>query len=189
MRGLVIGLAIALLVSACSADGIATDQATPVSSRAPSATPSVASPQPATSPEASAASELEGVWHTGVTPDAAMAALQVADLQQAAQPFFEFWKIGNENDLTLRVSRGHWGCYVSRDGGVSVEEDSGSYTIDGNLVTIRHNDDGADTLRWSVDGDTLTISYVSDTMPSDFPRGEEVFQRVLYMSASWTRGV
>jgi hypothetical protein len=58
-----------------------------------------------------------------------------------------------------------------------------------NLVTIRHSDAGTDTLRWSVDGDTLTISYVSDTFPADFPRGEEVYQRVLYMSSPWTRGV
>jgi hypothetical protein len=187
---LVIGLAIALLVSACSAGGIATDPATPVPSGARSAAPSAPSSQPATSPQASAASELEGVWHTGVvTPDDAMAALQAADLQQAAQPFFGFWKIGNENVFTLRVSHGRWACYVSRDGGLPAEDDSGSYTIDGNLVTIRHSDAGTDTLRWSVDGDTLTISYVSDTFPADFPRGEEVYQRVLYMSSPWTRGV
>jgi hypothetical protein len=182
----VIGLAIALLLSACSAGGIVTDPATP----AHSAAPPVASTLPATSPEASAASELEGVWHTGVvTPDDAMAALQAADLQQAAQPFFEFWKIGRENVFTLRVSRGRWACYVSRDGGLSAEDDSGSYTIDGDLVTIRHSDAGTDTLRWSVDGDTLTISYVSDTFPADIPRGEEVYQRVLYMSSPWTRGL
>ena len=51
-----------------------------------------------------------------------------------------------------------------------------------------HGSDGADTFQWSVSGDTLTITYLSDTMPSDIPRGEEIYQRVLYMSSPWTRG-
>jgi hypothetical protein len=187
---LVLGLAMALFVAACSAAEVAPGRATPVPSRATSAPPSASIPQAPTSPQASSASQLEGVWHTGVvTPDDAMAALQAADLQQNAQPFFDFWKIGNENVFTLRVSRGRWACYVSRDGGLAVEDDSGSYTIDGDLVTIHHSDPGADTLRWSVDGDTLTIAYVSDTFPADIPRGEEVYQRVLYMSSPWTRGL
>jgi hypothetical protein len=187
---LVIALAIALLGSGCGGGGSATDQASPVPTRERSASPSAPSPRPVTSQEASAATELEGVWHTGiVTPDDAMAALQAADLQQAAQPFFEFWKIGSENVFTLRVSHGRWACYVSRDGGLPVEDDSGPYTIDGDLVTISHSDSGTDTLRWSVEGDTLTISYISDTFPEEIPRGEEVYQRVLYMSSPWTRGV
>jgi hypothetical protein len=187
---LVLGLAMAVSIAACSAGGTTRGQAAPLPSGVPSAPSSATSPRPATSPLASTASELEGTWHTGViTPDDAMAALQAADLQQAAQPFFDFWKIGNKNVFTLRVSHGRWACYVSRDGGLATEDDSGSYTIDGDLVTIRHSDAGSDTLGWSVAGDTLTISYVSDTFPAEIPQGEEVYQRVLYMSSPWTRGV
>ena len=133
------------------------------------------------------ASPLEGVWHTGVvTPDDAMASLQAAGLQQYAQGFFDFWKIGKENVFTLRISGGRWACYLAKDGGLSEEEDSGTYAIDGGTVTIQH-DHGTDTHQWSVRGDTLTITYLSDTFTDD-SNEEEVYQRVIYMSAPFTRG-
>ncbi len=129
------------------------------------------------------------MWHTGVvTPDDAMAALQAAGLQQNAQAFFDFWDIGKENVFTLRIAGGRWACFRSKDGGLAVEEDFGVYSISGNTVSIKHGDDGADTHEWSVDGDTLTITYQSDTFPQDVPNGEETYQTVLYMSSPWTRG-
>jgi hypothetical protein len=150
--------------------------------------PSVAPSEGASADGASDASQLEGVWHTGVlTPDDFAASLQAAGLGEYAQGFLDFWKPGAENVFSLRISGGFWAFYRSRDGGIAQEEDSGSYTIHRNTVTIRHNE-GTDTLQWSVSGDTLTITYLSDTMNSDVPRGEEIFQRVIYMSSPWTRG-
>jgi hypothetical protein len=171
---------IGVLLTACSAAGPSASAESGAASALPSAAP----------PQASAASGLEGVWHTGVvTPDDAMAVLQAAGLQQYAQGFFDFWKIGDENVFTLRISGGRWACYWSKDGGLSTEEDSGPYSISGNTVTIRHDDaGGTDTHEWSVDGDTLTLTYLSDTISAPVPHGEEVFQRVLYMSSPWTRG-
>lgn len=134
-------------------------------------------------------SALEGVWHTGtLTPDDFVATLQAADLGQYAQGFLAFWKPGTENVFSLRIIGGFWAFYRARDGGIAEGEDSGPYTIDGNTVTIRHDDGGTDTLRWSVSGDTLTITYLSDTFESEVPHGEEIFQRVIYMSSPWTRG-
>lgn len=174
-----IGLIGLMLLAACGA------AISSVPSVPPSAPPSV----PASAPAATeGASELEGVWHTGViTPDDAIATLQAADLGQYAQGFLSFWKPGDENVFTLRISGGRWALYVSKDGGLAEEDDSGAYTIDGNTVTIRH-DDGTDTHEWSVSGDTLTITYLSDTFSSPIPHGEEIYQRVLYMTSPWTRG-
>jgi len=171
-------LLLVLLLSACSSAA---------TGPSPSVEPSVvASAAPVSSPAASA---LEGVWHTGVvTQDDMRAVLHDAGFPEAVQPFFAFWKPAESNVFTLRISGGQWACYWSKDGGVAVDEDSGRYTISGDTVSITHNDEGTDVRRWSVNGDTLTIAYVSDTFDSPVPHGEEIFQRVLYMSSSWTRG-
>jgi hypothetical protein len=167
-----------LLLSACSSASIAPSPS-PESSVVPSAA-SVSSP---------GTSALEGVWHTGVvTQDDMRAVLHDAGFPEAIQPFFAFWKPGETNVFTLRISGGQWACYWSKDGGIAVDEDSGRYTISGDTVSINHNDEGTDVHRWSVNGGTLTITYVSDTFDDPVTHGEEIFQRVLYMSSSWTRG-
>ncbi len=147
---------------------------------------------PAASPASSREpSPLEGVWHTGVvTPDDAMAVLQAAGLQEYAQAFLNVFEFGDENVFTLRISGGRWVLYWARDGGLAREDDSGAYAIDGDTVTIRHNGGGTDTHQWSVNGDTLRITYVSDTFADDpqLPHFEEMAQRVLYMSSSWIVG-
>ena len=129
------------------------------------------------------------MWHTGVvSPDDARAVLQDAGLQEYIQPFFATWMPGQTNIFTLRISGGRWALYVSKDGGPAVEDDSGAYTITGGTVTIRHSTTGSDTHRWSVNGDMLRLTYASDTFGPVAGIPEEVFQRVLYMSSSWTRG-
>jgi hypothetical protein len=171
------GLTGLLLLTACS-------QATSPAPSAPSAVPSVIG----SASEPGDPSQLEGVWHTGVvTPDDAVATLQAAGLGEYAQGFLDFWQPGAENVFTLRISGGRWAFYLSKDGGPAEEVDAGAYSIDGNTVTIRH-DEGTDTHRWSVSGNTLTFEYVSDTIEAPVPHGEEIFQRVLYMSSPWTRG-
>jgi len=175
-----IAFAVVLLTGCTSTTGTAPTGASPGSS-SPAASATAASPP--------GASDLEGVWRSGVvTPDTAMAALQTAGLGEHGQAFFNFWNIADENQFTLRVGGGRWICFWSKDGGQSIEEDSGAYSIDGDTVTIRH-DGGADTLRWSVDGNTLTLAYLSDTFDHpEYPKGEEVYQTILYMSSPWERG-
>jgi hypothetical protein len=171
----ILGLVGLLVLTACGTDV----------ARSPSVAPSMVS----STSVAADPSQLEGVWHAGpLTPDDFVATLQAADLGEVAQGFLNFWQPGSENVFTLRVSGGQWACYRAKDGGLSEDEDTGIYTIEGDTVIVRHGSDGADTFQWSVSGDTLTITYLSDTMPSDIPRGEEIYQRVLYMSSPWTRG-
>lgn len=168
----VVGLFGLLAVAACGSSGPSVDAAS-----------SAAVPRASVNP-----SDLEGVWHTGVvTPDDAKVVLQAAGLGEHAEAVFAFLEIGDENVFTLRVSGGRWALYWSKDGGPALETDSGAYTVDGDTVTIRHYE-GTDTHRWSVRGDRLIITYLSDTIAAPVPRGEEAIQRVLYMSSPWTRG-
>lgn len=168
-----------VVLSACSSAATA-----PPSSPEASVVPTAAS---ASSPGASA---LEGVWHTAVvTQEDMRAVLHDAGLPEAVQPFFAFWKPGQSNVFTLRISGGKWACYWSKDGETAVIEDEGSYAIRGDTVSIVHDDvEGSDVLRWAVHGDKLTITYLSDTIGGPVPHGEEVYQRVLYMSSAWMRG-
>jgi len=188
-----VSLIATLVVTACSGQGAAdAPTSAPASAASPvaisSATAPAASAAPSRAPSA-VPSALEGVWQSGVvTPDDATATLQAAGLGQYAQAALDFLKLGNENVYTLRVLGGRWALYWSKDGGLSTEQDAGTYRISANSVTIRHGNEGSDTHEWLVVGDTLTITYVSDTINAEpFPNGEEVLQRVLYMSSPWTR--
>ena len=133
-------------------------------------------------------SPLEEVWHTDlVTPDMVRAALQAAGgLQQWQQAFVA--GMPDESVFTLRILNGRWVEYWSKDGGPYEENDSGPYAITGDEVTISHSDPGSDTFKWSVDGDTLTLKFVSDTFPAGGGIPERVYQTGFYESAPWLRG-
>ena len=60
------------------------------------------------------------------------------------------------------------------------------YKIDGDTVTFDHSD-GSDTHRWTVDGDTLSLEFVKGTMPPYEGIPDEVYQRALYMTETFTR--
>ena len=60
------------------------------------------------------------------------------------------------------------------------------YEIDGDTVTFHHSD-GSNTHRWTVDGDTLSLEFVKGTMPPYEGIPDEVFQRALYMTETFTR--
>ncbi len=153
---------------------------------------STASPTPTTAPVASASTAtttaLETVWHTSVvTQDDMRAALQAAGLQEWIQPFLS-QVAGQQNVFTLRVLGGRWVQYWSKDGGSAAENDSGPYTITGDHVTVSHDDGGSDTYRWAVTGDTLTVTFLSDTFPPGEGIPERVYQTAFYMSSPFLRG-
>lgn len=182
---LAIGVAALLIMTGCAsqtASSVAPSSAPPAVSEAPSAAASA----PASAPAAT--SPLEGVWHTGVvTPDDAQTTLQAAGLQQWIQPFLANSGFAASNVFTLRILGGRWVQYWSKDGGVDEDNDDGAYTISADTVTISHGPQGSDTYRWSVQGDTLTLTFQSDTFPPTNDIPEEVFQRAFY-TAPFTRG-
>jgi hypothetical protein len=178
--------AVAVLVAGCG------------SGAAPSATPTAATVTPSAAPTAPAVTAnatptatttaLETVWHTNlVTQDDMRAALQAAGLQEWIQPFLSR-VAAQQNVFTLRVLNGRWVQYWSKDGGPAEENDSGPYTITGDQVTVSHDDGGSDTYRWAVDGDTLTVTFLTDTFPPADGIPERVYQTAFYMASSWLRG-
>ncbi len=179
---------VALLVVGCASGAASTAAPT----TRPSATsPATAAPTttaaPAASPTAMTAA-LETVWHTKVvTQDDIRAALQAAGLQEWIQPFLS--QVAPEKQVfTLRVLGGRWVEYGSENGGPAKEIDSGPYTITGDHVTVSHDDGGSDTYRWAVAGDTLTVTFLSDTFPPGDGIPERVYQTASYMSSPFRRG-
>jgi hypothetical protein len=136
------------------------------------------------------ASPLEGVWHTKtITADDTRATLTAAGLQKWIQPLMQ---LGGGSDATyvgtLRVLNDRWILYWSENGGQAEEIDSGRYVIDADSVTITHGTEGSDTFGWSIDSSTLTLTYVSDTIPASDGIPEKVYQIALYQSSPWMAG-
>jgi hypothetical protein len=57
-----------------------------------------------------------------------------------------------------------------------------SNSVDGDLITVIHGD-GTRTLRWAVDGDTLTLDSITTTLGPTGAIPDEVCQVALYMTA------
>jgi hypothetical protein len=197
-------LTIPAVAAACSTTGgAASGQVVPPSSSAfpavavatasaPAATPtSVATARTSTPVATAPASPLEGVWHTGpVTPDDMRAALTSAGLQKWIQPFMATDAApGTSNVYTLRVLNDRWILYWAKDGALAMELDAGRYVIDGDRVTVNHVPDCSDTYGWSVDGDSLTLSVLSNTCATPVNAvPEHVMQTALYLASPWMAG-
>jgi len=177
-------LAIAVLLVTGCAGAPAFASPKPPAPTAPATTIPAATRPPSTL----APSPLENVWHSGVvTPDMVRAALQASGgLQQWQQAFVA--GMPEESVFTLRILNGRWVEYWSKDGGPDEENDSGPYSISGDNVTISHSDPGTDTFQWSVEGDTLTLKFLSDTFPTRAGIPERVYQTAFYQSAPWISG-
>ena len=177
-------LAIAvLLVTGCAGAPALASPKPPAPTAPATTTPAATRP-----PSSLAPSPLENVWHSGVvTPDMVRAALQASGgLQQWQQAFVA--GMPEESVFTLRILNGRWVEYWSKDGGPDEENDSGPYSISGDNVTISHSDPGTDTFQWSVEGDTLTLKFLSDTFPTGAGIPERVYQTAFYQSAPWITG-
>jgi hypothetical protein len=191
-KGAFLAIALAALVTACSSGGAAESTGTgkPAGSPTAATTPTAAAASQPNASGSKAASPLEGVWHSRtITADDTRAALGAAGLQKWFQPLMQ---LGGGTDATyvgtLRVLNDRWILYWSKDGGLAEEIDSGRYVIDADTVTITHGTEGSDTFRWSIDAGTLTLIYVSDTIPPKDGIPEQAYQVGLYQSSPWMAG-
>jgi hypothetical protein len=175
-------MAFAILLAGCASGTSPTRTPAPPSTRTP--------PAPAGaigSPASRSPSALETVWHQSVTNDDMRQALQKAGLQAWIQPFIA--KIaGTTNLFSLTILNGRWAQYWSKDGGILGINDDGAYTIDGDQVTSTHDDGCNDNYRWSLQADTLAITFLSSGCAPTDGIPENVYQTAFYMSAPWMRG-
>jgi len=150
---------------------------------------SSAPPSPAATSEPAGTSDLEGTWQAGplalkdteATIRRYGLGRYVEDYRESS-PFF-----GDDTVLTLTIENGAWDLYGQSGGGEPVPIDyNAEYEIDGDNVVFHHSD-GSNFYRWQVDLDTLTLHFVKSTLPGYRGIPDEVFQRALYMTSTFTR--
>lgn len=142
------------------------------------------SDEPSASPTASA---LEGTWRTEpISLSDAEATLRKHDLEKWIEKFRTDPPFEGDTVLILDV-KDQWNLYGESDGGPRQEIDyDADYRIDGDTVEVIHST-GSTKHRWSVDGDRLTLEWLSTTQPPYNGVPDEVYQRALYMTAEFTR--
>lgn len=137
--------------------------------------------------EAPAESPLEGTWRTGsVSPPDAVATLRRQGFGKYVEDFRANAPFGADTVLVLSIEGGQWNLYGEVDGKQEPIDYDAEYEIDGDTVTFHHSD-GSNTHRWTVEGDTLTLEFVKSTMPTYEGIPDEVFQRALYMTETFTK--
>ena len=184
IKGWVVVLAAtSMLLVGCGADDPAPAKASPDEVPSTSAT----STAPAVS-ETPAASPLEGTWQAGpISLTDTEATVRRHGLgryvkdYRANAPFF------GDTVLILTIEGGAWDLYGKSGGGEPVPIDyDAEYEINGDTVVFHHSD-GSNTYRWQVDHDILQLHFVKSTLPSYRGIPDEVFQRALYMTETFTR--
>lgn len=137
--------------------------------------------------EAPAKSPLEGTWRTGsVAPKDAVATLRQQGFGKYVKDFRANAPFSTDTVLVLSIESGQWNLYGEVDGQQEPIDYDAEYEIDGDTVTFHHSD-GSNTHRWTVDGDTLSLEFVKSTMPAYEGIPDEVFQRALYMTETFTK--
>lgn len=131
---------------------------------------------------------LEGSWRAGpISPRDAEATLRRYGLGKWIKRFRPVTPIAASTTLILDIKDGEWDLYGEARGGVREEIDyNAEYVVRDNEVDKIHAT-GVSTLRWSVDGDTLTLGWLKTTEPPYKGIPEEVFQRALYMTRDFKR--
>jgi hypothetical protein len=175
-------MGIAALLVGCGADGAAEPTPSPPS-------PSVNAS--ASSPSGDEASALEGTWETGTVAERDIEkTLREAGLEKWIEPLRALPASApptDSNVFALEIHAGAWNLYWEPDGGAGEPIDFDSrYKVDGNTVVVSHEGD-SNTYRWSVDGDTLRLTWVDTTYGSYKGIPEEVFQRAFYMSGEFKK--
>ena len=140
--------------------------------------------EPSSAPTASA---LEGTWRTeAISLTDAEATLRKHGLGKWVEKFKTDPPFEGDTVLILEV-KDQWDLYGESDGGPRAEIDyDAEYRIDGDTVEVTHST-GSTKHRWSVDGDRLTLEWLSTTQPPYNGVPDEVYQRALYMTAEFTR--
>ena len=148
----------------------------------------VAEPPATTTSADTEGDPLEGTWQTDVISQAeAEKTLKEHGLGQHIEDFRPLSPIQRDTVLILHLHRGEWDLYGKAEGGARKEIDfDAAYTVLGDEVVVAHAD-GATTFRWSVEGGTLTLTWLSTSLPPYKGLPDEAFQRVLYMTRAFER--
>ena len=89
--------------------------------------------------------------------------------------------------LVLEIRDGSWDLYGQPRGGQREEIDyDAEYEIKGDTVVVSHERD-ANTYRWAVGNEGLELTWLDTTYGRNNGIPEQVFQRALYMTASFRR--
>jgi hypothetical protein len=170
---------VAVLLVGCGSDDKAATQSPADTSKPASASTSEAPP---------AASPLEGTWRAGpITLEDTEATIRTHGLNRYVKAYRENAPFFGDTVLSLTIENGEWDLYGLSDGGEPAPIDyDAEYEIDDDTVVFHHSD-GSNTYRWQVDHDTLTLHFVESTLPGYRGIPDEVFQRALYMTSTFTR--
>ena len=180
----VVVAATSMLLVGCGSDDAASTTAAP--DQRASTTASSEAP-PATS-VTQAESALEGTWQTGpISLKETEATVRRYGLGRWVEDYRKNAPFSADTVLTLTIESGAWDLYGGSGGGQPEPIDyDAEYEIGGDTVVFHHSD-GSNTYRWEVDHDTLRLSFVRSTLPGYRGIPEEVFQRALYMTATFSR--
>ena len=137
---------------------------------------------------ADVASRLEGSWQTApISRGDVDAALRQDGLARWSERFRPVTPIAAGTTLILDLHNGEWDLYGKPRSGPRAEIDyDAEYVVKGDKVEKTHAT-GVTTYRWSVDGDTLTLKWLSTTEPPVEGIPDEVFGRALYMTQPFMR--
>ena len=114
-------------------------------------------------------------------------ALREQGLTKWIEEFRPVSPFASDTVLTLVIDDGGWDLYGQPEGRARSEIDyDAEYSVEGNEITVAHAD-GSRTLRWAVDGDTLTLNSIETTLGTYRGIPDEVFQVALDMSAEFTK--
>ena len=177
-RKAIVAMGLSVLLAGCGSDEVTPTASTQDPQPPASATPSL--------PET--VSELEGTWQTDpVSQRDAEATLRQHGLGKWIEQFRPLSPVASDTVLTLVIEDGGWDLYGQPEGGPRSEIDyDAEYSLDGNQITVIHGD-GTRTLRWAVDGDTLTLDSLNTTLGPTGAIPDEVFQVALYMTAEFMK--
>jgi hypothetical protein len=178
-RTAIVALGVWALLAGCGSDEGTLSNASPQVPQ-PSASETTSPPQ--------AVSELEGSWQTDpVSQRDAEVTLRQQGLGKWIEQFRPLSPIVGDIVLTLVIDNGNWDLYGQPEGGSRSEIDyDAEYSVDGDLITVIHGD-GTRTLRWVVNGDTLTLDSIKTTLGPTGGIPDEVFQVALYKTAEFMR--
>ncbi len=170
-------LSVAVLLIGCGSD----EDASTSTSKAQTPTATQTAAADATAP-------LEGTWQTGsISPRDVAATLRRDGLAKWIERFRPITPIADSTTLILDLHDGEWDLYGKPRSGPREEIDyDAEYVVKGDKVTKIHAT-GETRYRWSVDGNTLELKWLSTTEPPVQGVPDEVFGRALYMTQPFMR--
>jgi hypothetical protein len=147
-----------------------------------------ASTPPAT--ETTGATPIDGTWSAPqVTRREASAAIKAEGFETADfLAFFDELGASRSLDLTLKFQDGAFTLLIGADGAVPGVEDLGNYTVEDDTLTYSYTSGGGtSTLRWTVEGDRLTLELLEDDQGLFQGRPAAIWVTGLYTSQPFER--